>query len=865
MADEGGPARGLTLRSLVVMLVAVFLQAAWISYAERYDRYGMIAENSPAGSAVAVTLVVMALCGGLALLRRTLRLRAAELVVVYAALVISAPLMTQGLWGRITGLLVAIPNNADFKSYESLPSMLWPHGPNLVENGRFDQETLDGFDVRGLKGFETIDAGRFGRVRAPVLEAAEGEVAELAFVLPRQTASGRDNLIPGERHLLSLLLRTDGLQRGSSVMVFSRADDGAERMLYVSSAETRPTLAQPGRFERIGVTPYAVPADLQNRMQMMIRLTGPGRMAIYDVEFINVEAVESLYSGRRVVRASELAALAGDEHDNTVVRPDSLMSLSGLRYLLTGFIPLRQWVLPGVAWSVLIAAMFAGFMGFNMLMRRQWVENERFSFPLTVVPKQLFATTAAGGWALLRNRVAWIGFGVALLFALLRGLNYYNPAIPDLSWSQTPLAQLVDSPLVKAYLKDVTLPVLCLTILSVALLIQTDVLFSLWACFFLFQLWNLAGPALNMNRFPSYPWRFEQNMGAFIAYALLAVYVGRRHLLETVKLAFSSVAKAGTRAAEAREHRVSLALVALSFVFLAWWGFWTGMGVKASLLFFGYMMVLGFATSKIRAECGSPAAYLTPYFGMQFVAAVGGFAMFGTTGMLVATIASGFMTTACFLLIAPIQVEMVELGQHFRVSSRQMNIGLWIGVLGGVLIGGFTVLCWAYGLGADSMEVSWPYSQNWYFGAYRGAEMAADRAMTTGSLFKPETACMNVVSNPDAKGLAIGAVITVVLAVLRSLFMWFPIHPLGYVLAGSHMMGGASPAPIHGAFWLPAFLAWAIRWIVLKIGGARAIRSALVPFCVGMFIACVFSMILFDGIGLILRANGVTNIYSGLP
>jgi hypothetical protein len=32
-----------------------------------------------------------------------------------------------------------------------------------------------------------------------------------------------------------------------------------------------------------------------------------------------------------------------------------------------------------------------------------------------------------------------------------------------------------------------------------------------------------------------------------------------------------------------------------------------------------------------------------------------------------------------------------------------------------------------------------------------------------------------------------------------------------------------------------------------------------------MFIACVFSMILFDAIGLILRANGVTNIYSGLP
>ncbi len=865
MADDAGPARGLTLRSLVVMLVAVFLQAAWISYAERYDRYGMIAENSPAGSAVAVTLVVMALCGGLALLRRTLRLRAAELVVVYAALVISAPLMTQGLWGRMTGLLVAIPNNADFKSYESLPSMLWPHGPNLVANGRFDQESLEGFEVRGLKGFETIDAGRFGPVRAPVLEAAEGAVAELAFDLTSRTVADRHHLIPGERHLLSLLVRTDGLQRGASVMVLARADDGAERMLYVSSAETRPTLAQPGRFERIGVTPYTVPADLQKRLHVMIRLTGPGRLAVYDVEFINVEAVESIYSGRRVVRASEWAALAGDERENTVVRPDSLLSLAGLRYLVTGFIPLGQWVLPGLAWSILIAALFAGFMGLNMLMRRQWVENERFSFPLTVVPKQLFSETEGGGWALLRNRVMWIGFGVALIFGILRGLNYYNPAAPDLSWPSTPLAPLVENPLAKAFLKDVTVPLLCLTILSIALLIQTDVLFSLWACYFLFQIWNFAGPAFNMNRFPRYPWRFEQNMGAFIAFALLAVYVGRRHLLEAVKLAFSSVAKAGTRAAEAREHRVALALVALSFLFLAWWGSWTGMGVKASLLFFGYMMVLGFATSKIRAECGTPAAYLTPYFGMQFVAAVGGFAMFGTTGMLVATIASGFMTTACFLLIAPIQIEMMELGKHFRVSARQINTGLWIGLMGGVLIGGFSVLCWAYGIGVDSMEVGWPFKLDWYFGGYRGAEQAVDRAMMTGSLFKPETACMNVLSNPDAKGLAVGAVITVVLAVLRSLFMWFPLHPLGYVLAGSHMMGGASPSPIHGAFWLPALLAWAIRGIVLKIGGARAIRHALVPFCVGMFIACVFSMILFDVIGLILRANGVTNIYSGLP
>ena len=106
---------------------------------------------------------------------------------------------------------------------------------------------------------------------------------------------------------------------------------------------------------------------------------------------------------------------------------------------------------------------------------------------------------------------------------------------------------------------------------------------------------------------------------------------------------------------------------------------------------------------------------------------------------------------------------------------------------------------------------------------------------------------------------------TLALAVLSSLFMWFPLHPLGYVLSGSHLMVGAGGSSLHGVFWLPAFLAWAIRGIVLKLGGARAIREGLTPFCVGMFVASVVSMILFDGIGLFLRWHGLTDVYNGVP
>ena len=855
MAEKRKQTRGLTWRSLVVTLVAIFMQAAWISYAERYNTYGSFAENSPPNSAMAVILVVISICGVLAMLRRSLRLTGAEMVIVYAALVVSAPLMTQGLWGRMAGLLAAIPNNADFKTYDNMPKKLWPHGPNLITNGRFERE-FEGFEAQGEVSWEEADAGRLGRVKVPVLSVAEQGEAELRFKLGRFDHSGREVLVPGERFLLSLLIRAEGLQRASSYTLALSADDGPERILNLSTSETRPTFAQPGGFERIGASPVTVPLELERELSLLIRLNGAGRLSVYDIELMNVEAVESIYSGRHVVKADSVDELGSDERGNLVVRPDSLVGLAGLRYLMTGYIPLRQWLQPALAWSLLIAAMFAGFFGFNLLMRRQWVESERFTFPLTIVPRHLFAQDETGRWVIWRNRIMWFGFGLAAIVALLKGLHYYNPAIPELGWELTPLAPLVENPLAKAYFKEVSLPMLSLTVLSIGLLIQTDILFSLWSCFFLFQLFNLAGPALNMNQYPGYPWKFQQAMGAFIAYAMLALFVGRRHLREALRLAFTKTVAAAGRGNEVREHRLSLAMILFSFAALAWWGWWTGMGVKASLLFFGYIMILGFATSKIRAECGSPLAYLTPYFGMQFVAATGGFAMFGPTGMLVATIASGFMTVSCFLLIAPVQIEMIELGRHFGVPTRQVGTGLWLGLLGGVFVGGFVVLCWAYGMGGDSLEVTWPYQQNWYYNTYRAAELAADRAMTTGSLVKPETACMNIFANPDAKGLALGAVITLILALFRSLFMWFPFHPLGYVLSSSHHMQN---------FWLAALIAWVIRIAVLKIGGARAIREGLTPFCVGMFLACVVSIIFFDVIGLFLQISGVTGIYNGIP
>jgi hypothetical protein len=224
---------------------------------------------------------------------------------------------------------------------------------------------------------------------------------------------------------------------------------------------------------------------------------------------------------------------------------------------------------------------------------------------------------------------------------------------------------------------------------------------------------------------------------------------------------------------------------------------------------------------------------------------------------MVATICSGFMCTSCFLLIAPVQIEMMELGRSFNVRPRDVGAGLTLGLLGGLLIGGFVLLCWLYGFGANNLRTMWPYEQNWYFNSYRTGELNIDRAFEGGTVGQvPETQPMNIVRNPDAKGLAIGAGITAILAMLRARFAWFPLHPLGYVLASSFMMKSV---------WFAMFVAWIVRHIVLRIGGAKSIRRGLVPFCVGMFTACIVSIVVFDVVGFYLRSQGVVDVYSRIP
>jgi len=83
--------------------------------------------------------------------------------------------------------------------------------------------------------------------------------------------------------------------------------------------------------------------------------------------------------------------------------------------------------------------------------------------------------------------------------------------------------------------------------------------------------------------------------------------------------------------------------------------------------------------------------------------------------------------------------------------------------------------------------------------------------------------------------LIVGILIAAVVTVMKFQFTWFPIHPMGLIL-GSTVGWGV-------VFWFSALIAFILRILVLRIGGAELYEKKGVPLAIGVMIGsgiCVF-------------------------
>jgi hypothetical protein len=74
--------------------------------------------------------------------------------------------------------------------------------------------------------------------------------------------------------------------------------------------------------------------------------------------------------------------------------------------------------------------------------------------------------------------------------------------------------------------------------------------------------------------------------------------------------------------------------------------------------------------------------------------------------------------------------------------------------------------------------------------------------------------------------IIIGLIFSLGLAAMRMVAVWWPFHPVGYAVSGSWSME---------QLWMSFFVAWLVKLLLLRYGGAKVYKPA-VPFFIGLIL-----------------------------
>jgi hypothetical protein len=80
-----------------------------------------------------------------------------------------------------------------------------------------------------------------------------------------------------------------------------------------------------------------------------------------------------------------------------------------------------------------------------------------------------------------------------------------------------------------------------------------------------------------------------------------------------------------------------------------------------------------------------------------------------------------------------------------------------------------------------------------------------------------------------------GALLVWVLTLARARFLWFPLHPLGYIVSSGFPMT---------QLWPSFFIGWLSKKLLLKYGGHDAVMRVR-PFMIGLILGNAVSMVLW--------------------
>ncbi len=467
------------------------------------------------------------------------------------------------------------------------------------------------------------------------------------------------------------------------------------------------------------------------------------------------------------------------------------------------------WLLPIWVWTVFIAALLLVMLCINSILRKQWTDNERLTYPIIQLPLEVASVGPGGALPpLFRSRLFWFGFALAGTVDMVNSLNLYYPWIPPVltpgrGESFLDLRTIVVD---KPWNAIGRTPVSWYPFLvGLGMLMPVDFLFSAWFFYLFWKGQLVLTSAMAWDSDPRFPYPDAQAFGAYVAFFLYTAWLSRRYLAGVARRIVGLPSEVDDRG-EAVSHRGALFGILLGMAVLIWFSVRLGMGPWLAVLFFVIYFALALAITRMRAELGTPVHDLH-FTGPDWTLAE----VVGTRDLDSRALAAFTMTfwfnRAYRGHPMPHQLEGFKLAEVAGSAYRPWFWVIWAAGIVGALAGFWAMLHLHYEYGATARS--------------RGTFGPEPFVRLNNWLRNPMPTNTSVVS-----AIGVGFGLASFLQVMRVRFPWWPFHPLGYAVTSSWSIG---------LVWMPLFIAWLLKVVLLRYTGLPGFRRSL-PFFFGLML-----------------------------
>ena len=453
---------------------------------------------------------------------------------------------------------------------------------------------------------------------------------------------------------------------------------------------------------------------------------------------------------------------------------------------------LQLWWQPVLAWSGFIVVLLFTTFCINVILRKQWIEVERLSYPIIELPYQM--TTAR----FFRAKSLWIGIVLAGGIDVINGLHFLFPNFPGLGGEFYDLRPLFTT---KPWNAIGWTPIVFFPfVIGMAYFIPLDLSFTFWFFYIFWKFEMIFGSIAGLQRIPGFPFIFDQSFGVCVGVLLMALWSARHHLRDVLRQAWRANGK--VRSNEPMSYRAAVLGLICGFLLLT--GFWwvAGMSFWVAVLVLAIHLITVTVITRVRAELGPPIHDLRSMGPDVLLPKMFGMRRLGGQNLAL------FSLVFCFNRAyrgntMPHQLEGLKLAERSRSSSRRMAIAMLLAMV----LSPFAAFWGALHIGYEhgAIEV-WSGSvfnrtQNW--------------------LTNPMP-----VNIPSLIAMVFGLLFAFCLTLVRLRFFWWPLYPIGYAISGTWAVN---------FFWFSVFISYFIKLAILRFGGVRTYRRAA-PFFLGLIL-----------------------------